>query len=261
MSALQFLNEVNNNWVNPPEETRMNAATYARVCHHVWQAIQKIDPNMPMIVGPTYSWFPDYLELFLQTWTTEFGSFPKWNPYRNTGIMFSFNMYLHDGKTGTWETSNVLDPSVILDRFKPIQDWLETRGLYAMVTEFGCNSVKRSDLGYPDYPGLDNFQCQAKFITDSAAYMLSFQNIVGVTAYQLRDDSNEYRFQYTGLMYDNDNKKPSYYIVRKYFEDNFPPVSFPIPEVITIVKTECTDNVITFTGENGDQWQITANKL
>jgi len=255
MSALQVLNEVNNNWTKPEEEATLTADTYARVCHHIWQAIQRIDPSMPMVVGPTYSWFPDYMELFLSTWEKEFGAFPKWSPYSNTGIMISFNMYLHDGKTGPWGNSNVLDPAVIFERFAPIQQWLEDKGLHAMVTEFGCNSEKRSDLGYPDYPGLDKYQSQAKFINDCTSNMLSFQNIAGATAYQLSDDANEHRFQYTGLMKDNDNKKPSYDIVKKYFEDNFPPVIFPVEEpvekdYVDEIYTDAPDSV-TFVFKSG----------
>jgi hypothetical protein len=62
-------------------------------------------------------------------------------------------------------------------------------------------------------------------------------------------------------MFDNDNKKPSYDIVRQYFEDNFPSMTFPVPEVIDIVKTECVENVIVFTGDNGKKWQIEAKEI
>lgn len=266
MSALQWLNEVNNpGWFDNGRETVMSAPTNARVSHYIWEGIQSVDPNMPMVIGPTWDWHPNYLQEFLDTWENEFGAFPKWNPDNNTGIMFSFNKYLF-GPGGPWASSNVENPAVVYSEFQPIQEWLESRGLYAMVTEYGCNSEKRADLGYPDYAGLNKYEAQAKFINDQTNAMLSFPNIVGATVYQLKDDPNEHRFQYTGLMSSETQRKPSYDIVRNYFETNFPPVEFgtttpkPVPIEITGGLADINNNSIKVLGDGPTDWTLVENQ-
>lgn len=230
VKAMQIWNELNNTWVKPELEGRLSGKQCAHVLHYVVEGIWGIDPSMAIVAQCTAGWHINYWQEFFTEWEAHYGSFPNYSPQTNTGIAISFNQYLLGG-CGAFSKCRVKPAEVEIPRIgKEANDFLKSRGAYALVTEHGCATELNSDLGYPDYPGLDKYQSQAKFIIDSTNLWLGFSNILGVMMYQYTDDPNEPRFRYTGLLeHGTGNEKPSYAIVKDAFSKPIPqPVNEPI---------------------------------
>lgn len=228
VSSMQILNEVQNTWVKPDVEGRLSGIQYAHVLKYVVDGIWSIDPQMMIVAGPTAGWDKSFWIDFFNTWTVSYGAFPHFNPTTKTGIAISFNQYLFGG-CGVWGKCRVKDPAIEIPKIAGAMNvFLKQYGAYAMITEHGCGSELTSDLGYFDYPGLDKYQSQAKFIVDSTNLWLSYSQMIAATFYQFEDDPNEPRFQYTGVLENNTLvEKPSYALIKEAFAKPFVPVEIP----------------------------------
>lgn len=243
IGAVQILNELNNTWVKPDVEGRLSGAQYAHLLKYLTDAIWAIDPDMAIVAQCTAGWSTPYWTEFFDTWQAQYGTFPNYNPTTNTGIALSFNQYLVGG-CGAFGQCLAKDPYEEIPRIgKSVNDFLVSKGAYAMVTEHGNASERNSDLGYRDYPGLDKYQSQAKHIIDSTNLWLGFSNIIGCTFYQYVDDPNEPRFRYTGLIEHGTNiEKPSYAIVKDAFSK---PLPQPVKNKVILTYNQDKVNVIT----------------
>lgn len=252
---MQILNEIFNTWVKPVEEGSMSGTQYAHVLHYVVDGIWSMDPQMAIMAQCTPGWNRDWWTEFFNTWTTHYGAFPNYNPETNTGIAISFNQYLVGG-CGAFGKCLVKDPFVEIPRIgKEVNDFLKDRGAYAFITEHGCASERNSDLGYPDYPGLDKYQAQAKHIIDSTNLWLSFSNILGATFYQYTTDPNEPRFEHTGIIdKGTGTEKPSYHLVKAAFEQPIPNPDPPTPDPTNMLKVSLSPspfpNAVALNGYN-----------
>lgn len=212
ITYMQLLNEVNGYSGADPAQV-LTGKQYAPLYDYWCNAIWSIDPNMKIISAPTAR--------FDETWLNDFtnNSTAIWDARCN----ISMNVYLFGG-CGVWGTCDAIKPENS-PLFEQVNNWLKSKNLFGFITEYGCNSTKYSDLGYPDYPGLNAFESQAKLLIDSTKKWEEQSNVIGVTFYKLADDS-ETRFGPSGIMtrHSTDPKpKPSYPIVKNYFDSQTPP--------------------------------------
>lgn len=206
INYVQILNEVN--WYSgaDPEQV-LTGKQYALLFDYWCEKIWAIDPNMKVITAPTAK--------FDQAWLADFyiNSRARWE----SRCDISANIYTFGG-CGVWGRCDAIKPedTDLIERFN---HWLFVNSRQGWIAEFGVNSEKMSDLGYPEY-GLDPFQSQAKYAIDYTNIALSKSNIKGVTLYKLADD-DETRFAKTGLRYKHSTDppaKPSFQIVKDAFE-------------------------------------------
>lgn len=244
LEYVQLLNEVNKYNGKPDEAESLTGKEYA-LLFDVWcNAIWLIDANMKIISAPTAR--------FDQVWLDDF--YTNSNAIKDARCYVSANLYLF-GPCGYSHTvkCNAVKPedSTLYSQYN---NWLVGKGKHGLVTEYGCNSEKIHDLGYPDYEGMNKFQAQAKHINDSTDSILALSNIIGATFYQLVDDPNETRFSETGTL-DKDSTtdptpKESYDLVKNHFS-NIPvppnPNPNPMRKLFITTKNSVTEDAIEVT--------------
>lgn len=248
MDALQILNELNNTWVSPASEGRMTGKQYAHLLRYISNGVWRIDPKMILVTAPTAGWSEVWINDMVTTWEANYGAFPHYNPKTNTGIILSFNNYLPGCSYGN--VCRTPEPiTTIIVKSAPIQSWLKSHNAFAFITEHGCNSEYKFDIACYDYPGLDKYQDQARFLIESTDTWLNKNEtdwrIIGSFVYQGKDDPNEPRFGTTGILFSNSELKPTYNILKSDWSTKYPEFQFvPTPDDTIVVPPPATKDTI-----------------